>query len=116
MDLKLQEHSLRELPEAINAQQEGRQPNFFLEEADLLTAECYILMRGFRKNIAMCILGLVITTLLVMRFSNMQLAINSSLAGNTVTRSAVTSPAATIPVIIGSAATAPTIRKIRPIE
>ena len=50
MDLKLQEHSLRELQEAINAQQEGRQPNFFLEEADLLTAECYILIERIQKE------------------------------------------------------------------
>ena len=116
MDLKLQEHSLRELQEAINAQQEGRQPNFFLEEAELLSAECNILIERIQKEHG------IVQTVIVPSVGDhdtadhevqqhavgvdQHAAMNSSLAGTSVSRSAVTSPAATVPAIISIAATA----------
>jgi hypothetical protein len=50
MALKLQKYTLHAGLEAFTAQQEGRQPNLFQEDADMLIAECNILCGRIQKD------------------------------------------------------------------
>jgi hypothetical protein len=49
MDLKLQEHTLQEMQEVVQAKQEGRQPYLFLEDTDMLISECNSLCERIQK-------------------------------------------------------------------